>query len=56
MTVSRNKGERKQRGKKTDCRVKKAVDDVCTGCSRCLVGCNKKESEFSAYKPENIFA
>lgn len=29
---------------------KKAMDDVCIGCSRCLVGFNRKEGEFSVYK------
>ena len=29
---------------------KKAMDDVCIGCSRCLVGFNKKDGEFERYK------
>jgi predicted metal-binding protein len=29
---------------------KKAMDDVCIGCSRCLVGFNRKEGEFSRYR------
>lgn len=28
---------------------KKAMDDVCIGCSRCLVGFNRREGEFSRY-------
>ncbi len=29
---------------------KKAMDDVCIGCSRCMVGFNRREGEFEAYK------
>ncbi|MCP4720775.1 MAG: CGGC domain-containing protein [Desulfobacteraceae bacterium] len=29
---------------------KKAMDDVCIGCSRCLVGFNKRAGDFGAYK------
>src|SRR4030042_6792833 len=29
---------------------KKAMDDVCIGCSRCLVGFNRREGEFARYK------
>jgi predicted metal-binding protein len=29
---------------------KKAMDDVCIGCSRCLVGFNRREGEFERYK------
>ncbi len=29
---------------------KKAMDDVCIGCSRCLVGFNRKDGEFGRYK------
>jgi predicted metal-binding protein len=29
---------------------KKAMDDVCIGCSRCLVGFNRKDGDFSVYK------
>jgi len=29
---------------------KKAMDDVCIGCSRCMVGFNRREGEFSCYK------
>lgn len=29
---------------------KKAMDDVCIGCSRCLVGFNRREGMFAAYK------
>ena len=32
---------------------KKAMDDVCIGCSRCLVGFNRKEGEFAAYKDKD---
>jgi predicted metal-binding protein len=31
---------------------KKAMDDVCIGCSRCLVGLNRKEGEFARYKDQ----
>ena len=30
---------------------KKAMDDVCIGCSRCMVGFNRRDGEFSRYKP-----
>ena len=29
---------------------KRAMDDVCIGCSRCMVGFNRKEGEFSRYE------
>jgi predicted metal-binding protein len=29
---------------------KRAMDDVCIGCSRCMVGFNRREGEFSRYK------
>ena len=29
---------------------KRAMDDVCIGCSRCLVGFNRREGEFVKYK------
>lgn len=29
---------------------KKAMDDVCIGCSRCLVGFNRRDGEFSRYR------
>lgn len=29
---------------------KKAMDDVCIGCSRCMVAFNRREGEFSRYK------
>ena len=29
---------------------KRAMDDVCIGCSRCLVGFNRREGEFVRYK------
>ncbi len=32
---------------------KLAMDDVCIGCSRCFVGFNKKEGEFSKYKDQD---
>jgi len=32
---------------------KKAMDDVCIGCSRCLVGFNRREGEFAAYKDQD---
>lgn len=32
---------------------KKAMDDVCIGCCRCLVGFNRKNGEFERYKNEN---
>lgn len=28
---------------------KRAMDDVCIGCSRCMVGFNRREGEFSRY-------
>jgi len=28
---------------------KKAMDDVCIGCSRCMVGFNRREGEFQRY-------
>ena len=28
---------------------KKAMDDVCIGCSRCMVGFNRREGEFERY-------
>ena len=28
---------------------KKAMDDICIGCSRCLVGFNRKEGAFNTY-------
>jgi predicted metal-binding protein len=32
---------------------KRAMDDVCIGCSRCMVGFNRREGEFAAYKGED---
>jgi len=29
---------------------KRAMDDVCIGCSRCLVGFNRREGDFAMYK------
>jgi predicted metal-binding protein len=31
---------------------KRAMNDVCIGCSRCIVGFNRREGEFSRYKGE----
>lgn len=31
---------------------KRAMDDVCIGCSRCMVGFNRREGEFSRYKDQ----
>jgi predicted metal-binding protein len=33
---------------------KKAMDDVCIGCSRCLVGLNRREGEFARYKDQEV--
>ncbi len=32
---------------------RKAMDDVCIGCSRCLVAFNRREGEFERYDQEN---
>jgi len=32
---------------------KRAMDDVCIGCSRCMVGFNRREGEFSRYKEKD---
>lgn len=32
---------------------KRAMDDVCIGCSRCIVGFNRKDGEFDKYKDQN---
>ncbi len=32
---------------------KKAMDDVCIGCSRCMVAFNRREGEFSRYKDQD---
>ena len=32
---------------------KKAMDDVCIACSRCMVGFNRKDGEFSRYKDQD---
>ncbi len=32
---------------------KKAMDDVCIGCSRCIVGFNRREGDFSRYREED---
>ncbi|MFH1862495.1 MAG: CGGC domain-containing protein [bacterium] len=32
---------------------KRVMDDVCIGCSRCLVGFNRREGEFSRYQGMN---
>lgn len=31
---------------------KKAMDDVCIGCSRCMVGFNRRQGEFARYEEE----
>jgi len=31
---------------------KNTMDDVCIGCSRCMVGFNRKEGEFERYREE----
>ena len=33
---------------------KKAMDDVCIGCSRCMVAFNRKDGEFSRYKDDDV--
>lgn len=33
---------------------KKAMDDVCIGCSRCMVAFNRREGEFSIYKDKEV--
>jgi predicted metal-binding protein len=32
---------------------KRTMDDVCIGCSRCMVGFNRREGEFSRYKDQD---
>lgn len=32
---------------------KRAMDDVCIGCSRCMVGFNRRDGEFAAYKDKD---
>jgi len=32
---------------------KRAMDDVCIACSRCMVGFNRKEGEFARYKDQD---
>lgn len=32
----------------------RAMDDVCIGCSRCLVGFNRKEGSFKRYEDEAV--
>ncbi len=32
---------------------KKAMDDVCIGCSRCMVGFNRKAGEFERYRKDD---
>jgi predicted metal-binding protein len=32
---------------------KHSMDDVCIGCSRCMVGFNRREGEFSRYSAED---
>lgn len=33
---------------------KRAMDDVCIGCSRCMVGFNRKAGSFSRYEGEDV--
>lgn len=33
---------------------KKTMNDVCVACSRCLVGFNRKDGEFTRYKDDEI--
>jgi predicted metal-binding protein len=33
---------------------KKAMNDACIGCSRCLVGFNRREGEFARYKDVEV--
>ena len=33
---------------------KRAMDDVCIGCSRCMVGLNRREGEFARYKDQAV--
>jgi predicted metal-binding protein len=33
---------------------KRAMDDVCIGCSRCLVGFNRREGSFSRYEGKAV--
>ena len=33
---------------------KRAMDDVCIGCSRCLVAFNRKEGDFARYKDQDV--
>ncbi|MCD6272547.1 MAG: CGGC domain-containing protein [Deltaproteobacteria bacterium] len=33
---------------------KKAMDNVCIACSRCLVAFNRREGEFSRYKDDDV--
>jgi len=33
---------------------KRAMDDVCIGCSRCLVGFNRKAGSFSRYEGQDV--
>jgi len=32
---------------------KRTMDDVCIGCSRCMVGFNRREGEFSRYRDDD---
>ncbi len=32
---------------------KKSMDDVCIGCSRCMVGFNRRDGEFARYKDQD---
>jgi len=33
---------------------KRAMDDTCMACSRCLVGFNRREGEFNRYKDDDV--
>ncbi len=33
---------------------KKTMDDVCIGCSRCMVGFNRRAGEFERYKNQDV--
>ncbi|GBC62396.1 CGGC domain-containing protein [Desulfonema ishimotonii] len=33
---------------------KSAMDDICIGCTRCMVGFNRREGEFAAYKDKDV--
>ena len=33
---------------------KRTMDDVCIGCSRCMVALNRREGEFARYKDQDV--